>query len=140
MSPFSQFLHDIRIKRGLRQMELAELIGYEQSYVSALEVGLKGPPTAEFSERLILALALTDTEQDELLSACNASHRKLIIAPDAPSDIFWLLTDLRNQVERLSPQQIKVMREVMAMREGLLHEPYNDRPRLKRKRKAEAIM
>lgn len=41
MSPFSQFLHDLRMRRRLRQADLADLLGYEQSYISALEVGLR---------------------------------------------------------------------------------------------------
>jgi len=53
MSPFSHFLHELRMRLEIRQAELAELVGYEQSYISALEVGLKGPPTQEFITRLI---------------------------------------------------------------------------------------
>ncbi len=32
MSPFSHFLHDLRICHGVRQFALTEWIGYEQSY------------------------------------------------------------------------------------------------------------
>lgn len=48
MSPFGQLLHELRQKSGLRQVELAERMGYEQSYLSALELGVKGPPPTEF--------------------------------------------------------------------------------------------
>ena len=47
------------MRHGIRQTELAELIGYEQTYISALEVGKKGPSTPEFVERLISALMLS---------------------------------------------------------------------------------
>lgn len=40
------------MRHGVRQVELAERIGYEQSYISALEAGAKGPPTPEFIDRL----------------------------------------------------------------------------------------
>ena len=50
MSPFSHFLHELRLRHQIRQSELAELLGYEQSYISALEIGAKGPPTEEFVE------------------------------------------------------------------------------------------
>ncbi|HEX5806423.1 MAG TPA: helix-turn-helix transcriptional regulator [Macromonas sp.] len=50
MSPFSLSLHDLRLRNGLRQAELAELMGYEQSYISALEVGLMSDDTV--SEKL----------------------------------------------------------------------------------------
>ncbi|MDE1712018.1 helix-turn-helix transcriptional regulator (plasmid) [Chromobacterium amazonense] len=52
MSPFSKYLHQLRISYGVRQVKLAEWLGYEQSYISALEIGTKEPPTAEFVQRL----------------------------------------------------------------------------------------
>ena len=79
MSPFSESLHSIRVRHGLRQVELAKLVGYEQSYISALEVGLKGPPTDEFVERLTAAIPLTKEEQEALRAAAQESHRKLVI-------------------------------------------------------------
>lgn len=78
MSPFSHFLHELRLQHQIRQSELAELLGYEQSYISALEVGIKGPPTEEFVEKLITALDLPPTAQLELREAIAASDRKLV--------------------------------------------------------------
>ena len=52
MSPFSRYLVDLRRRLGVRQGELADLLGYDQSYLSALEIGQKGPPTPEFVDRL----------------------------------------------------------------------------------------
>ena len=52
MSPFSQLLAETRRRHGLRQIDLAELLGYEQTYLSALEVGAKGPPTAVMDRML----------------------------------------------------------------------------------------
>ena len=37
MSPFSRLLAETRRRNGLRQIDLAELLGYEQTYLSALE-------------------------------------------------------------------------------------------------------
>lgn len=70
----------------IRQAELAELVGYEQSYISALVVGLKGPPTPEFIARLIRALSLSPSEQQDLHTAVEASQRKLIIEADTPQE------------------------------------------------------
>lgn len=140
MSPFSEFLHALRMRRGLRQADLAELLGYEQSYISALEVGLKGPPTSEFLGRLIQALALPTSEQHELHAVTHASQRKLVIDPDAPPDIYWLLTDLRDTLSRLSPSQVKIIREVLGMQVALAGERAESVHRLKRRRKEEATM
>jgi transcriptional regulator with XRE-family HTH domain len=139
MSPFSHLLQEIRVRHSLRQADLARRIGYEQSYISALEVGLKGPPTDEFLDRLSAAVPLTQAEQDDLRAAAQASQRKLVIDPDAPSDIYWLLSDLREEIQHLTPVQVRMIRDVLALRGamGAVREPTR---RLKRRRNQEAIM
>lgn len=139
MSPFSESLHSIRVRHGLRQVELAKLVGYEQSYISALEVGLKGPPTDEFVERLATAVSLTEEEQNALRVAALASQRKLVIEPDAPADIYWLLSDLRGEIEHLTPAQVRMIREVLALR-GTMRESREPARRLKRRTHMEAPM
>ena len=139
MSPFSESLHSIRVRHGLRQVELAKLVGYEQSYISALEVGLKGPPTDEFVERLTAAIPLTKEEQEALRAAAQESHRKLVIEPDAPADIYRLLSDLRGEIEHLTPAQVRMIREVLALR-GTMHETREPARRLKRRTNMEAPM
>ena len=139
MSPFSESLHSIRVRHGLRQVELAKLVGYEQSYISALEVGLKGPPTDEFVERLAAAVSLTKEEQDALRDAAQASQRKLVIEPDAPADIYRLLCDLRDGIKNLTPAQVRVIREVLALGCNM-HESREPARRLKRRTNMEAPM
>jgi transcriptional regulator with XRE-family HTH domain len=141
MSPFSQFLYELRKRRDIRQAELANLLGYEQSYISALEVGLKGPPTDEFVERLIQALTISQVEQQELRAAVQASQRKLVIDPDAPPDIYWLLDDLRGKLEYLKPGQVRMIKEILDWRETFSEERPEQSRRLKRRaRKEEATM
>lgn len=65
MSPFTRQLSELRMRHGIRQNELAELIGYDQTYISALEVGLKEPPTPEFVDKLVTTLPMTPAEADE---------------------------------------------------------------------------
>ena len=84
MSPFALLLHDLRIRSGLRQRVLAEQMGYETSYFSALEVGVRGPPPAEFVDRLIRALNLSEEEQKTVRRAAAASRRRFQITHDTP--------------------------------------------------------
>lgn len=112
MSPFSHFLHDLRMRHGLRQSDLAKLLSYEKSYISALEIGLKGPPNNDFLERISVGLALTQDEKVALYSAVDASQRKLVIDADSPSELFLLLKDLREVVNQLAPAQIRLIREI----------------------------
>lgn len=103
------------MRRNIRQVELAELLGYEQSYISALEVGIKGPPTPELIERLRAVLSLTLEEQDALAAAFEASDRRLVLDADAPQDVYLLLKDLRSSLKLLSPIQVRLMRDVLSL-------------------------
>jgi transcriptional regulator with XRE-family HTH domain len=135
MSPFSHFLYAIRLSRQVRQSELAIKLGYEQSYISSLEVGLKGPPTEEFIERLIQTLKLTFSEQYDLRDAVRASQRKLVIDQDSPQDIYWLLDALRNELCYLKPNQVSMIREILRLRETMAEERPEPQRRLRRRRK-----
>lgn len=128
------------MQRNIRQAELAVLVGHKQSYISALEVGLKGPPTPEFLTRLTEALALSPEEQQQLSLVVDASQRKLTLDPDMPQDIYWLLKDLRDQVDALTPVQIRMMRDVLRLKlEGEDSRREHVR-RLKRRNRTEATM
>jgi transcriptional regulator with XRE-family HTH domain len=94
------------MRRQVRQSELADLLGYDQSYISALEIGAKGPPTPEFIERLATTLSLTASEEAELNEAAAASQRKFVLDLDTPEDLYWLFKDLRDEWDRLSLPQI----------------------------------
>lgn len=115
MSPFANLLHSLRMKYGIRQVDLAALIGYDQTYISAVESSLKGPPTEEFVQRLAEALSLTQLEQQELLLAADASQRKLIVDLDTPEEAYWLLKDLRDNFRTLSSRQIRMIRDVLEL-------------------------
>lgn len=115
MSPFANQLKSFRVGRGLRQTELAELVGYEQSYVSALELGLKGPPTAEFVKKLIGVLKLSLEEQQTLNEAVAASQRKFNIPTDASTEVYWLCHKLQQQLERLHPVQIELIETALSL-------------------------
>ena len=103
------------MKHGIRQVDLAALIGYDQTYISAVESGLKGPPTDEFVSKLGQALALPPQELHELQTAADASQRKLVVDLDTPEDAYWLLKDLRDNFPTLSSTQIRVIRDVLRL-------------------------
>lgn len=129
------------MRNDIRQAELADLLGYEQSYISALEIGLKGPPTEEFIERLIQTLSIPSAEQSQLQAAAEASQRKLVIDSDAPPDVYWLLKDLREKVPRISPAKVRMIRDILGIQEAQSEARPESIRRLKRRsRKEEATM
>lgn len=132
----------MRTRRGISQNELAEVIGYEQTYISALEVGKKGPPTPAFVDRLISAFDLPLEEQDRLRDALDASQRKLVIDGELHQNVFWMFRELRHRVSELTPEEIQLIRQVLALRDAFHKnnaEP-NQRQRLKRRIKTETRM
>lgn len=140
MSPIAELLYSIRTRQGISQIELAELIGYEQTYISAIEVGKKGPPTPAFVERLILALDLSSEEQDRLRVALDASQRKLVIDGEMPQNVFWMFSELRHRVSELTPVQIQLICQVLTLKETLNKEYAEPTHRSKRRKKQETPM
>jgi hypothetical protein len=67
-------------------------------------------------------LSLSPVEQQQLHIAVEASQRKLVIEADTPQDIYRLLKDLRDRVNFLTPVQIRMMRDLLGMREVIAKE------------------
>ena len=117
MSPFSERLRAFRSKRQLRQKDAADLLGYEQSYLSALETGAKGPPRKEFLERLIKVYGLDEAEVRALANALSQSKRTLVLPKNASMDEFQLFNKLENQLGRLQQRQIDLINIALEMGE-----------------------
>lgn len=140
MSPFAHYLHELRLKHGIRQTELAELLGYEQSYISALEIGSKGPPTPEFLAKLAQSFDMSDAEQHELEQIAEASQRKLALDTDSPQGLYWMLYELRQQVDKLHPAQVQMIRDILKLKGSLMRAEPEPVRRIKRRRREEAAM
>lgn len=109
MSPFAVLLKRFRQARGLKQKDLAQRLGYEPSYLSALERSEKGPPRDDFIRRLIRGLALDETEQMELAQALKASRRQISLPARASNREYALLRELEPQLGHLQPFQIQLI-------------------------------
>lgn len=128
------------MRHGMRQGDLAEAMGYEQTYISALEIGSKGPPTDEFIERAIKALQLSDAEQADLRSAAAASERRINLRNDMPEALFWMVSELRDHLDTLHPAQVTLIREIIGMRARLAEAPPVELHRLRKRPRSEATM
>jgi transcriptional regulator with XRE-family HTH domain len=133
MNPFASLLHSIRVQHGIRQIELADLIGYEQTYISALEIGKKGPPTKEFIDKLIVALNLSPEECEQLLDAADASQRKFVFDADVPQVVYWLMRDLKNILPELNSAQIDMIRLAIDLKDRFKERPQVMPQRIKRR-------
>lgn len=110
MSPFSHYLKLLRERRKIKQGELAEQLGYEPSYISALERSEKGPPKEDFIRRLINGLCLDDSEQVNLRKVLKLSRRQIALPPKASEEEYGLIHELEPQLGQLTPLQIHLIK------------------------------
>ena len=115
MSPFSVILRKFRRARGFTQNGLAIQLGYEPSYISALERSEKGPPRQDFIQRLIRGLTLTDDEQTELFKALSDSKRQISLPPKASEQEYQLIRALEPQLGHLRPVQIQFINLALSL-------------------------
>lgn len=115
MSPFSKLIGDLRKSRGVRQSKLAEAVGFEQSYISALEAGTKGPPSSEFVEKMNDFFNLNEHEQEMVACALSKSSRKFNLPIDAHQSLYELCYELKKSSTHLQPQQIEIVTNVLRL-------------------------
>ena len=121
VTPFGLLLRDIRVRHGLRQADLAEVMGYDQTYWSALELGTKGPPPNSFVTSMKTKLDLADDDAFALLQAIDDSCRHFTIPTAASPSVFLVLNKLRRQLETLHPAQLALIEQALDLQGELKH-------------------
>jgi len=137
-SPFSLFLKNLRLRNGQRQSEMAEVLGYEQAYISAIELGTK-PPSKEFLNRLT-ATYLNDRDQAEMMKEIQESKRRYVLPVEVPTDTYRLCSELWGKIDRLHPAQINAIREVLRLDELMADTRHVRSERIRRRTKEEPKM
>lgn len=115
MSPFSIYLVELRNRYGLRQTKFAEMMGYEQSYVSALELGTKGPTNKEFVAQLIKIFKLDTHEQAELMHAIKQSQNRFTLPAGVQVDTFRMCSELWEKIDQLPSSHIQAIRALIKL-------------------------
>lgn len=133
MSPFADALRRARFRKGLRQQDLADLMGCERSYVSALENDLKLAPPAEFVDRLSAGLELLAAETEALQQARVRSRRRYDIPADVPPAAFEFLHELFTRLDRLSEQHLVALSATLQLGQAGMPETAPAEGRLRRK-------
>jgi transcriptional regulator with XRE-family HTH domain len=109
MSPFAFQLKKIRSERQLQQKTMAEIIGCEQSYLSALETDSKVPPQQEKLLQLVKKLDLSLEDEALLLMAAEKSRRSIRLPLKAQSQVFELCHLLEDQLPTISAIQLELI-------------------------------
>lgn len=109
MSPFAYQLRKIRTERQLQQKVMAEIIGCEPSYLSALETDSKVPPQKEKLIQFLKKMSLSSEQTAELLSAAEKSRRTIRLPLKARCQLFEVCHALEDQLPNLSDMQLELI-------------------------------
>ena len=85
------------------------MLGYEQSYISALETGGKGTPLPAFIDTVILKMSLDEADIVGLREAWANSMHTIRIPKQASPEIYRLCHDLEKQLPILSSNQVQLI-------------------------------
>jgi len=114
LSPFAEHLYQLRQRLKLSQRAIAELVGYEQGLISALEHDKKSP-TDEFVDKLTRSLELSSSETEELKRLAQISQRKYCIPHGITADAFHMVHRLWNVLPELQPVHIRIIEDVLSL-------------------------
>ncbi|MDN3575693.1 helix-turn-helix transcriptional regulator [Chitinimonas viridis] len=113
MSPFADHLFQLRRSRGLRQKDLANLLGIGTSYLCALETGRKEPPSEQQLARMAKAMALDQSEYAAFVEVANLSRRNLEIPIDASVDEYQIAHALIRRMGELTCEQVAAISMIL---------------------------
>lgn len=109
MTPFGNYLEQIRRKRGLQQQQLAEMVGINACYISGMEGGRKNPASREVLNRIIKALELSAEEVEIFWLRVEQSKRTIKIPQETSAREFELISELWQKLGSLSEPQIHLI-------------------------------
>lgn len=110
MSPAAKLLRCHREARGWNQQTASEKLGYEQSFISAIEGGHKPFPRKNFTEKVIRVFELTAEEADKFESAVMRSRRSLMLPASLDTNRFELAHNFIERLETLSLKEMEVIK------------------------------
>lgn len=110
MTPVSAVLRQLRLQRGLTQSESGVLLGCEQSYISALELGHRDLSEKEV-EKVIIKYQLYETEEFKFRKAYEISKRKFSLPPTSPERHFEIANALFSKLRngKLNKKQLDLI-------------------------------
>ena len=138
-SPVSIYLRDLRLQVGMTQLDLARSIGYEQAYVSSIELGTKSP-SKEFLAKLVVVMKLSDEDRQNLELALKGSKRRFTLPPESSTSTYKFCNELWDKLDRLHPALLDAMHVMLLVEDQVAERPRYQPTRLRRRSKQEAPM
>ena len=114
MTPFGARLRALREARGITQADLAAALHVSPAYLSALEHGRRGRPSAGLIHQLNEYFGLIWDEGEELVRLARLSHPRVVVDT---AGLSAAATEFANrlavEIRRLPPDAIAAMAAVL---------------------------
>ena len=123
MTPFGRRMRQLRAERLLTQQQQAEQLGVSKAYISALEMGKRGKPSAPFVDQICAWLGLIWDDAEELKTLAVISHPKPVIDasgthPEAVALANLLAQNIENLDQDACERLMITLREELPNRQG----------------------
>ena len=115
MTPFGVKLRDWRHRKNRTLHQQAEVLGVSPAYLSALETGTRGRPSAVLVDQICMWLGLIWDDAEELKKLAALSHPKPTInARGHSAEAIYMVNFLAQNIDRLSVADCCVVTDVIA--------------------------
>ncbi len=117
MTPFGEKMREWRRIKGLTQQQQAKMLGVSTAYISALETGTRGQPSAALVDQICVWMGLIWDDAEELKRLAMLSHPKPYIdARGQSADAVYLANYLAENIQRLSAADCHYLAKVIKSR------------------------
>ena len=114
MTPFGAHMRALRAARGLSLKQLAAAMEVSAAYLSALEHGRRGVPSAVLVHQVCDALGLMWEDADELQSLARLSHPRVVVNTAGLSpERTELANRLARSIRTLPPETVTALLAVL---------------------------
>mgnify|MGYP000190806631 FL=1 len=117
MTPFGVKIRDWRQRKNRTLHQQAEVLGVTAAYLSALETGTRGRPSAVLVDQICVWLGLIWDDAEELKRLAGLSHPKPTInARSSSAEAVYLANLLAQNIDRLSSADCQLVIDLMTNR------------------------
>ena len=115
MTPFGVKLRDWRHRKNRTLHQQAEVLGVSPAYLSALETGTRGRPSAVLVDQICVWLGLIWDDAEELKRLAALSHPKPTInARSHSAEAVYMANLLAQNIDHLSAADCQMVTDVIA--------------------------
>ena len=110
MTPFGHKLRQLRSDKKVTQQQQADYLGVSKAYISALENGARGKPSAVLVDQICVWLGLIWDDAEELKRLASLSHPKptIDVRKQTP-DAVLLANMLAQNIEQLDDKDCQIL-------------------------------